>query len=304
MLQRGALGKEVMVLGGKQLGHLGLVHHLADLGAHELGNGLIGRLVQQDIVEGVEAHMKATFLPGCLVDLLTFLGGDGKRGALGGLIGEPETRGACPVPQLAVVGLELAHIVFIQTMVAPGNIEVGRALEHKNVLGLTSHLGHHLHAGRPRADHSHLLAREIHFFMRPLPGVIPRSLEALEPLELRDVRRGQTTHRRDEKPCAYRGAIAGGDAPEIVRLVEMGCGDTRVELDVGSQIKPVGDKLQVAQDFRLAGKALAPGPLLQDLFRETIREHVIHAFGIAASAGIAVPVPGAAHIGTRLVDPG
>src|SRR3979490_699292 len=84
-------------------------------------------------------------------------------------------------------------------------------------------------------------------------------------------------------------------------LIERGTFDPRAELDVGAEIKTVGGVVGVLQDLRLRRVALAPVPFLLQLLRERIG--ILHAFDIAACAGIAVPVPGAADIAALLVDP-
>ena len=78
----------------------------------------------------------------------------------------------------------------------------------------------------------------------------------------------------------------------IGALVEHGAFDAGVELDVGAQIEPVRDVVGVFQDFRLRRVALAPVPFLLQFVGERIG--ILHAFDVAARAGIAVPVPGAA----------
>ena len=72
----------------------------------------------------------------------------------------------------------------------------------------------------------------------------------------------------------------------------------RVELDVAAQVEPVGHVIGVAQQLRLGGVALAPVPLLLQRVREL--ERVLHALHVAARAGIAVPVPGAADAAAGL----
>ena len=74
----------------------------------------------------------------------------------------------------------------------------------------------------------------------------------------------------------------------------------RVELDVRTQVEAVGDMVGVAQDFRLRRVALAPVPFLLQLVGEGIG--ILHALDVAACAGIAVPVPGAADAPALLVD--
>src|SRR3546814_11002639 len=58
--------------------------------------------------------------------------------------------------------------------------------------------------------------------------------------------------------------------------------------------------LEIAHDLRLSGIALGPGPLLLEFVGEG--EGIVVALGIATRAGIAVPVPGAAHTVGGLQD--
>src|SRR5581483_3262913 len=71
-------------------------------------------------------------------------------------------------------------------------------------------------------------------------------------------------------------------------------GDARVEFDVAPEIERVRDVVSVANDFRLAGIALGPVPAAGDLVGEAVL--IFEALHIAASARIAVPVPGSADI--------
>src|SRR6185437_11448653 len=75
-------------------------------------------------------------------------------------------------------------------------------------------------------------------------------------------------------------------------LVPRAADDARVELRVALQIVALGDMLQIAQDLGLLGIALRPLPLLQQLF--VPGEAIDVGIAVAARAGIAVPVPGAA----------
>src|SRR5262249_26949035 len=78
--------------------------------------------------------------------------------------------------------------------------------------------------------------------------------------------------------------------------------DPGVALDVAAQVQLVGDVVQVAEDFGLGRVALAPGPFLEDVLGEPLGEAVIDTLAVAARAGVAVPVPGAADIAPRLID--
>src|SRR3546814_5603617 len=79
----------------------------------------------------------------------------------------------------------------------------------------------------------------------------------------------------------------------VRRLVVPRRRDARAEADVAAQVEPVRDMLEIAHDLRLSGIALGPGPLLLEFVGEG--EGIVVALGIATRAGIAVPVPGAAH---------
>ena len=71
--------------------------------------------------------------------------------------------------------------------------------------------------------------------------------------------------------------------------------------DVPAQVEAVGDVIGVVENLRLRRVFLRPVPLLVEFFRE--RERILHALDVAARAGIAVPVPGAADAATGLIDP-
>ncbi len=137
--------------------------------------------------------------------------------------------------------------------------------------------------------------------MRPVAGVIGLALEARQALEVRRARVGKRAGRHDDVLRRISLAVVGGDGPAVGVLVEHGRRDAGVELDVGTQVEAVGDVVGVLQDLGLGGEALGPLPLLLQLVRERIR--ILHAFDVAARAGIAVPVPGAADAGPLLEHP-
>ena len=90
------------------------------------------------------------------------------------------------------------------------------------------------------------------------------------------------------------------DVPAVRRFVVARRGDARAEPDVAPEVETVGDMVEVAQDLRLLRVALRPTPVPQQLLGEVVRIGV--ALGIAPRAGIAVPVPGAAHALARLQE--
>ena len=88
------------------------------------------------------------------------------------------------------------------------------------------------------------------------------------------------------------------DRPAVRRLVEDGGDHSRLELDAPAQVEPVRDMVGVAEYLRLGGVLLGPLPFLLELFGERVR--VVQALDVAAGAGVAVPVPGAADVGGHL----
>ena len=69
--------------------------------------------------------------------------------------------------------------------------------------------------------------------------------------------------------------------------------DTGVELDVPAQIKAISNMLKVTQYLGLRRITFRPDPVLLQLIIERIA--IFEAEHIAARAGIAVPIPGAAN---------
>ena len=82
---------------------------------------------------------------------------------------------------------------------------------------------------------------------------------------------------------------------------KLAVGDAGVELNVLAQIETIGNVVGVAKDFRLRRVFFRPVPLLIEFFGE--RKGILHALDVAARAGIAVPVPGAADAAAGLIDP-
>src|SRR5437870_4975778 len=77
--------------------------------------------------------------------------------------------------------------------------------------------------------------------------------------------------------------------------------DAALELDVATQVKLVGDIVQIALGLGLTGEVFLPIPFLQEFLRKRVA--IGPALRIEACAGIAVPVPGAADAGAGLEHP-
>src|SRR6266481_2536484 len=128
--------------------------------------------------------------------------------------------------------------------------------------------------------------------------MIPLSLEALQTREARRPRCRKIACRHDAEACGRGTALVSFYCPRICLGVEGCLSDPGVELDVTPEVKAVSHMVDVAQDLGLRAIALGPLPFLLQLIREGVR--ILHAFDIAATPRVAVPVPGAANPATGL----
>ena len=208
---------------------------------------------------------------------------------------------ACLLEDCRVVRFDLfLDEPTVRRPVAGGHGELGRALEDREAAGLPGDDRNRLHAAGAGAYDRHAFSRKVDGVVRPGAGVVPVALEGLQPLDPGDVARGYAADAGDEVPGGYPVAVVGLDLPQVGFLPEGGGRDAGVELDVATQVEAVGDVVEVGEDLRLLGVFAAPAPVLEQLLRE--REAVDVALGVAAGAGIAVPVPGAADAAAGFVD--
>jgi len=125
-----------------------------------------------------------------------------------------------------------------------------------------------LHAGKRRSRSPPPVGREVDRLMRPSSGVKGLALNVSTP-SIRGrvgVESGPMAviRKRVRKRC--RAASAMFSAARI--LVKDGSSDLAAELDVAAQVELVGDEIEVAQRFRLAGEMLGPVPFLQQLLEK------------------------------------
>src|SRR5208282_4547528 len=128
--------------------------------------------------------------------------------------------------------------------------------------------------------------------------MIPLSLEALQTREARRPRCRKIARRHDTEARDRGVPFVGPDGPCVCLAVEDRLFDPGVELNVAPEVEAVSHMVDVTQDLRLRAVALGPMPFLLQLVREGIR--VLHAFDVAATPRVAVPVPGAANPVTGL----
>ena len=173
-----------------------------------------------------------------------------------------------------------------------GHAVVRRALEDGDLRRLLGDLRDRLDGGRAGADHGHPLAREVHALVRPAARMVGGPLEVRLSGEVRLVGHRQAARGHDAEPGGDGLARVGGHRPAAGALVEMRRDHPGVEGDVPPQVEPVGHMVQVAQQLRLGGVALAPLPFVLQFLGEGIG--IFLALDIHPGPGIAVPVPGAA----------
>ena len=88
-------------------------------------------------------------------------------------------------------------------------------------------------------------------------------------------------------------AFIGHDVPQKLILVVVRGAHFGFEVDMRAQAKSVRHMIGIGADVGMTRKLLRPVPFLLQLVVEAIG--VLHAFHVATGAGIAVPVPSAAH---------
>src|SRR5436305_7619937 len=128
--------------------------------------------------------------------------------------------------------------------------------------------------------------------------MIPLPLEALQTGVIRRPRRRKIARRHDAKARGRGITFIGLHRPSAGLAVEGRLLDPSAELDITPEVKPVGHMVDVTQDLRLRAVALRPMPFLLQLVGKRIG--ILHAFDIAATPWIAVPVPGTANAGAGL----
>src|ERR1700758_5277863 len=131
--------------------------------------------------------------------------------------------------------------------------------------------------------------------------MIPLPLETFQTSQARCPRGRKIARRHDAETCGRGVTFVSSYRPCVCLAVEDRFFDAGIELDVTPEIEAVCHMIDVTQDLGLRAIAFGPTPFLLELLREGIR--VLHAFDVAATPRIAVPVPGAADAATRLERP-
>ncbi|KIU01384.1 hypothetical protein QU38_01910, partial [Staphylococcus aureus] len=120
------------------------------------------------------------------------------------------------------------------------------------------------------------------------------ALEIFDAVDLRRLRRRQAAGRHDVVAARDIGAVIGRDQPARRRIIPGRLRHLGAEPDIATQVVAVGNEAEIAQDLRLGGVFLRPGPRSIELGIEGVA--VVDGLDVAARAWIPVPVPGAADV--------
>ena len=160
------------------------------------------------------------------------------------------------------------------------------------MLGFPGHHRDELDTGRPGTDDADPLAGQVDHTVGPPAGVQRRTREAVHPGDRGFQRHREDSGGRDDERRGHHGTRFGVHGP-LGRLFAVGHGhDGGVEVDLASQVEPVGHEVEIGLDLGLGGHGLRPHPLLLDLFGE--RVGVLDALDVTPGSGVAVDQPGAA----------
>src|SRR5580704_16442576 len=145
---------------------------------------------------------------------------------------------------------------------------------------------------RSRADDRYTLAVELDFLMRPAASEVDFALKIVEAGDFGWLWRGKTSASHDVGAAGHGRAVVGREQPALRGLVPSCCRDLSAKANLAPQVISVGDEPEVAQDFGLGCIFLRPLPRALQLRIEGVA--VVGGLDVAARAGVAVPVPGAA----------
>ncbi|SHU12089.1 Uncharacterised protein [Mycobacteroides abscessus subsp. abscessus] len=138
----------------------------------------------------------------------------------------------------------------------------GSPLEDEEFLGGLRGDRHQLDAGRPGSDHPDPFTGEVHAGRGPVSGVIQLAGERVPAGNGGHVGGGQCAGGHHTESGVHRVVPIGAYRPAQQIFVEDGRGDPGAAADITAQVEAVGDMVDVAQNFLLAGVLFGPVPLL------------------------------------------
>ena len=179
-----------------------------------------------------------------------------------------------------------------------------RALEHEQFLRRCSEVGHALHRGGTGADDADALVGQAHetavriaarVVVVPPTRVEAVALERLDPFDAGQLRAMQRTARHDDVPGLHRIAAIRRHDPAAGGVVPAHLGHLGLEAGVSIEIEVAADRLAVRE--YLGGLGVLLLRHVSDLLEQ---RQIDVRLDITCSAGIAVPVPGAAEVAAFL----
>ena len=199
-----------------------------------------------------------------------------------------------------VVG-QLLELLGSDRPVVGGDREARCALEDRQLCGLRGDRGNRLNARRSGTDDPDPLAGEVDGSMGPAAGEVHVARETLHAVDVELLRNREAARGQHEVTARDVVADIGADAIAGKLGVPAGVRDSGAESDVAPQVVLVGDVVQVTKDLGLGGVLLRPLPVARPVGVEA--EHVVEAWDVDAGTRIAIPVPRAADVVSRLEDP-
>ena len=195
-VQRLALGAVGVSLGRQLLRDHRVVDDRADLALEIVGDDVVRFLGEEHVLVVGQPEGEAAGVPHPVELLLALLGRCFEHRLRDEIQLEAEEEILDALADTVVIGLARLGHFGIDTAVARRHAEVGRTLEHRQVLGLLRDLRDRLHRRCARADDADALGGEVDAVVRPLARVVTLALERAQPLERRHVGGRQGSRRR------------------------------------------------------------------------------------------------------------
>ena len=264
-LERQPSGAKAVIPGDQLFRDLGVLDALANFPCDEIADRCVGLAVDQDVAEITLPDPEAAFAIELFVEGLALLVRNLECATRIGCVNEAGEGFLAPGEHLGISRLDSLLCLGIDLAVVQRRAPVGRALEHGEMSDLFRNGLDGLHAGCAGANHRDALACKIHRLLRPARGVKGFSLKTVATLDPRQRGRRQRADRSDQETRGEATSVLKHDAPATRFLFIASGRHPAPELDVAPQVEFVGDVIEIAQRFRLAGEMLGPLPFLQQV---------------------------------------
>jgi hypothetical protein len=209
--------------------HLGVVQ-AGTSGIPPVGvGGVVGFLVEKQVLVGAEPELEAAVLVELVVELLAFLGSVGLCVALGKVVVEATECLSAKLEDVGVCRLVAGLGGGVELLLLHRKSEVGRALEDGELGNVGGDLLNRLDARGTSTDDTDTLALDIDALLRPDGRVGANALELVEALERGNVALGGKAGAEDEVLGLVDVTTLGVDVPDARGVVPLGGLDVGVE---------------------------------------------------------------------------